>query len=474
MNLIEFDFPDDYNIKSNISISGHKIALTIPKFSKQQQQQQNKNHQRRLIHHFKFENLIKIQEHKNEYKLNYNQMSSNEEKFPDIQMKYENKISPRAKLKPETFKLPLYNGNSNIKENEIRESIKKYKKLEPISKYGDSYKSDDNLNIRSKLIKFSSMDKKLERFKHELSSSPTQDIDLLAPSYDDQYDTFTQSQSAINSNTSRSSLKQPEISRAKLKSKTPIYYSPDENLRNLKTPVHIAVGRWSPIKIRSNKNLKLHERFKIHSEYKMIFNKLDEDKDGHLNFDALKFEFCRNMDQSQISFFYQIYDYLSEATYFGLQEFSTFYQMAEEFKRLDYKSTGYYWDIFISSDFEDYRKEIKEYINLIDHLDFYRQVCIEDVMKLKIKNLDRGLFLSQQSKMRMEVNKINQILDQRILGGDNDDNIETKIVNYVLYIPIYIYLESFFKNKQIFQRKNNSILDSKESTNYHTFSKRTW
>lgn len=57
----------------------------------------------------------------------------------------------------------------------------------------------------------------------------------------------------------RSGIKKPEISRAILKCKTPIYYSPEENIRNIKTPMHLSSGRWSPIKIRSNKNLRLHE-----------------------------------------------------------------------------------------------------------------------------------------------------------------------------------------------------------------------
>lgn len=93
-------------------------------------------------------------------------------------------------------------------------------------------------------------------------------------------------------------------------------------------------------------------------------------------------------------------------------------------------------------------------------------------MRAKIKGLDTLTFSSQESKMKMEVNKINQILSQGIIGSDKNKNMETKLINYVLYIPIYIYLESFFKNKQIFQRKNNSILNTKESTNLHHFNKR--
>lgn len=94
-------------------------------------------------------------------------------------------------------------------------------------------------------------------------------------------------------------------------------------------------------------------------------------------------------------------------------------------------------------------------------------------MKIKITNLDSLKFSSQQSKMMMEANKINQILNYVIKDYDNKRNFELKIVNYVLLIPVFIYLESFFRNKEIFKRKNNSILNSKESTHFHNFNKRS-
>lgn len=69
----------------------------------------------------------------------------------------------------------------------------------------------------------------------------------------------------------RSGFKKPEISRAILKCKTPIYYSPEENIRNIKTPIHLSSGRWSPIKIRSYKNLKIHEVILAYLNLKAIF-----------------------------------------------------------------------------------------------------------------------------------------------------------------------------------------------------------
>ena len=52
---------------------------------------------------------------------------------------------------------------------------------------------------------------------------------------------------------------QPEMGKPRLRSKTPVFYSSDNNLRDLKTPVAARNnGRWSPIKIHSSKSLKLY------------------------------------------------------------------------------------------------------------------------------------------------------------------------------------------------------------------------
>ena len=50
----------------------------------------------------------------------------------------------------------------------------------------------------------------------------------------------------------------PEPGKPRLRSKTPVFYSSDHNLRDLKTPVAAKNGRWSPIKINSSKSLKLY------------------------------------------------------------------------------------------------------------------------------------------------------------------------------------------------------------------------
>ena len=60
-------------------------------------------------------------------------------------------------------------------------------------------------------------------------------------------------------------------------------------------------------------------------------------------------------------------------------------------------------------------------------------------------------------------------LNYTIKGGDNVSN---KILNYVALIPLFIYIESIIKNKLIFKRRQNSILNIKDATNLHTFNRR--
>jgi hypothetical protein len=57
-----------------------------------------------------------------------------------------------------------------------------------------------------------------------------------------------------------------------------------------------------------------------------------------------------------------MYEILSESTFFGLKEFKSFVALIQEFKKTDEEPNNFYWEYFQSIDFEDYRKEIKEFI----------------------------------------------------------------------------------------------------------------
>lgn len=109
----------------------------------------------------------------------------------------------------------------------------------------------------------------------------------------------------------------PEIGKAKLRSKTPLKYSLEKNLRDIKTPSYLksnannAINRWSPIRLTSKRNFKLFEKIKLENfererELEELFDKLDLDEDGHLEFETLDSYFLRSLNHQQKSFFFQV------------------------------------------------------------------------------------------------------------------------------------------------------------------------
>jgi hypothetical protein len=116
---------------------------------------------------------------------------------------------------------------------------------------------------------------------------------------------------------------------------------------------------------------------------------------------------------------------------------------------------------------------------LIDSIQLERQSQIEDVMKLRIKNLDTIKHLStnnnansinSSASLNYSINdlKITSQLSTQI----NGDTAQAKVVNYILFIPLFIMLESLSKNRALFQRRSHTILNMKDASNFHTFNKR--
>ena len=101
---------------------------------------------------------------------------------------------------------------------------------------------------------------------------------------------------------------------------------------------------------------------------------------------------------------------------------------------------------------------------MMENIDFGRPIHVDDIMKLKIKKID---LIKQANSTSNEI-KISSQLNMQI----GADQIQSKLVNYVLLIPLFIYLESLCKNNMIFQRRQNTILNMKEASNYHSFNKR--
>ncbi len=116
---------------------------------------------------------------------------------------------------------------------------------------------------------------------------------------------------------------------------------------------------------------------------------------------------------------------------------------------------------------------------LIDTVPLEKQSQIEDVMKLRIKNLDTikhlntnsgNISINSSANLNYSLNdlKITSQLNTQI----NGDTAQAKVVNYILFIPLFIMLESLSKNRALFQRRSNTILNMKDASNFHTFNKR--
>lgn len=106
----------------------------------------------------------------------------------------------------------------------------------------------------------------------------------------------------------------------------------------------------------------------------------------------------------------------------------------------------------------------------MESIDFSRHLTILDVLRLKVKNIDTEKFLKILETQNNSHNLHSQ-LNYPIKSSDHNMK-NLKVFNYIAIIPLCIYIESIVKNKVIFQRKQNTILNIKE--NLMEFSKRTF
>ncbi len=89
---------------------------------------------------------------------------------------------------------------------------------------------------------------------------------------------------------------------------------------------------------------------------------------------------------------------------------------------------------------------------------------VEDVIRAKLNERPIKL-VGGKSHDVLELDKQMKI---EIWG----ENLQTKIINFVLMIPLYIHVESVFRNKGLYQRNQISIINMKDATNFHNFPKR--
>ncbi len=105
-----------------------------------------------------------------------------------------------------------------------------------------------------------------------------------------------------------------------------------------------------------------------------------------------------------------------------------------------------------------------EFKRIIDKLDFEENITVGDVLKIKVYNYEKLKAARAQSS---DAGKFNAYINFAIKG----ETYEKKIINYVLLIPQLINVECMLNNKKIMRRFRNSILDMKESINFHNYLK---
>lgn len=104
----------------------------------------------------------------------------------------------------------------------------------------------------------------------------------------------------------------------------------------------------------------------------------------------------------------------------------------------------------------------------MDSIDLTKKTNVLDVMKIRFKNMDADKLIKALTQ-HFDSQYLYLQLNYTIKGNDV---LTHKILNYVSLIPLFIYIESIIKNKVIFKRRQNTILNFKDATNLHNFNRR--
>jgi hypothetical protein len=103
----------------------------------------------------------------------------------------------------------------------------------------------------------------------------------------------------------------------------------------------------------------------------------------------------------------------------------------------------------------------------MDKMDFTQNLSVCEVLKAKVFNYEK---LKAVRLLQNDSSKFNSHLNFLIHG----DTLETKLINYILLIPLFINVECMLNNKKIMRRFRNSILEMKDSSNFHNYLKNHW
>ena len=103
----------------------------------------------------------------------------------------------------------------------------------------------------------------------------------------------------------------------------------------------------------------------------------------------------------------------------------------------------------------------------MDSLDMNKKLNVLEIIKSRFKSTDTDKLI-QALTQNFDTKYLYLQLHYTIKG----DSVSNKVLSFVSLIPLFIYIESIIKNKVIFKRRQNTILNLKDATNLHSFNRR--
>ena len=131
-----------------------------------------------------------------------------------------------------------------------------------------------------------------------------------------------------------------------------------------------------------------------------------------------------------------MYEILSESTFFGLKEFKSFVALIQEFKKTDEEPNNFYWEYFQSIDFEDYRKDIKEFI-------VNKNLLVSLIITCKKFNPLKKFYTKKRLNLDNSKSELDNVFNE--LDQDKDGHLNYDIVNKYFCENMRHAPKSFFR-----------------------------
>ncbi|CAF0863895.1 unnamed protein product [Rotaria sordida] len=178
---------------------------------------------------------------------------------------------------------------------------------------------------------------------------------------------------------------------------------------------------------------------------KRLFDKLDTDKDGHISYPQVQRCLPSNFPRAQLTFFRVLYDIISGATYFGLQEFYATAIIVEMVAKQDSKL----WNTLLDDvDFNYYHN------NIFELLEDFNNQCLSNSQTINYEQFLEFI------KKRIGNNKIERISNELEYIMPKIKTMKISRLDFIALLPIIIYIESYYVHGQtLFRFQENSLLD---------------